>query len=229
MVKLPFYTIDGKKKEAIDAPKTIFALRVHPDLLHQAVVYALANQRRPYAHAKDRSEVRGGGRKPWRQKGTGQARHGSRRSPLWVGGGVTFGPRKEQVFAKNINKKMRQKALLGALSRKAAEEGIAVVEHFLFDEEKTKLGVKFLKATGITGTVVLWGSQDDKGFLRVFGNVSGVTPRRIENINILDVMNHAHGLFSQSALNSLIKSYGNAGLVPQKAGAGKANRAEKAS
>ena len=109
----------GEKLKETLLPKEIFEVKSNNDLIHQVVVSQMSNRRKNIAHTKDRSEVSGGGRKPWRQKGLGKARHGSIRSPIWIGGGVTFGPTKERVFKKKINKKMRRKALFMVLSAKA--------------------------------------------------------------------------------------------------------------
>lgn len=117
----------------------IFAVPAKMELIHQAVVTQLARERKVLAHTKDRSEVRGGGRKPWRQKGTGRARAGSTRSPIWIGGGVTFGPLKERNFSKKINKKMKQKALFMALSDKLAEGKLIILDNLELKEAKTKL------------------------------------------------------------------------------------------
>jgi len=117
-MKTVVYNQQGKEIGQTLLPKEIFDVKINPDLVHQVVVSQLANRRKVIAHTKGRGEVRGGGRKPWRQKGTGRARHGSIRSRLWRGGGVTFGPTKERVFKKRIPKKMRRKALLMVLSGK---------------------------------------------------------------------------------------------------------------
>src|SRR6185437_9448180 len=112
------YNIEGKETGKMTLPENIFGLPWNADLMHQVVVSMRSNARHSIAHTKDRGEVRGGGKKPWQQKGTGRARHGSSRSPIWKGGGVSHGPRKEKLYAKVLPKGMRRKALLVALSRK---------------------------------------------------------------------------------------------------------------
>ena len=111
-MKISVYNQEGKEVGRASLPKEIFEVKVNPDLVHQVAVSQMANRRQRISHTKDRGEVRGGGRKPWPQKGTGRARHGSIRSPLWIGGGVTFGPRKEKVFKKRIPKKCDGKLCL---------------------------------------------------------------------------------------------------------------------
>jgi large subunit ribosomal protein L4 len=217
-MKLPLYTIEGEKKGMVEVPEEVFGVHAHPDLTWQAVVTAGANKRRSYAHTKDRGEVRGGGKKPWKQKGTGRARHGSRRSPLWVGGGVTFGPRNERIFGKSINKKMQVKALLGVLSQKAIGGDMYIVETLAVPEAKTKGAQKFL--TGVFAEVrknddkrgkrvVLVGSLKDKEFGLAFRNILSATPRRIENMSILDATNHRYIVFSQSALEEFVTKMSN--------------------
>ncbi|MDE2213470.1 MAG: 50S ribosomal protein L4 [Patescibacteria group bacterium] len=140
------YNAKAQKTGTVALPENIFGLKWNPDLVHQVVVSMQANARRPWAHTKTRGEVRGGGRKPWRQKGTGRARHGSIRSPLWAHGGVTHGPRKERGFEKKINRKMREKALLTALSRKYQDGEIIFVDSLQMQEPKAKLAKEFLSA-----------------------------------------------------------------------------------
>ena len=139
------YDQTGKEVGQTRLPLEIFGVKMNQDVVHRVVLAQRANQRQITAHTKDRSEVRGGGKKPWRQKGTGRARHGSIRSPLWRGGGVTFGPRKERNFKQKINKKMRRKALFMVLSAKAKDNLLVILSDLKLEKPKTKLMAEVLK------------------------------------------------------------------------------------
>ncbi|HWH07523.1 MAG TPA: 50S ribosomal protein L4 [Candidatus Paceibacterota bacterium] len=132
------YTMEGKEGGTIQLPAEIFGVQWNADLVHQVVVGMQANARPTVAHTKFRGEVRGGGKKPWKQKGTGRARHGSRRSPIWVGGGVTHGPRAEKDYSVKINKKMRAAALMSVLSKKHKDGEVIFVDSLNFTAPKTK-------------------------------------------------------------------------------------------
>lgn len=132
------YTWDGKKAGKVVVPSELFALPWNADLVHQVITAMRSNARSNTAHAKDRGEVSGGGRKPWQQKGTGRARHGSIRSPIWKGGGVTHGPTNERNYERKINKKMRDKALLTVLSQKLRDGEVLFVEGAALSAPKTK-------------------------------------------------------------------------------------------
>lgn len=138
-MEYPVYNLKGEKTGIIDLPKGVFEVKKNDDLLHQVAVSLQSSRRHPIAHTKTRSEVRGGGKKPWKQKGTGRARHGSTRSPIWVGGGITFGPRNERNFDKKINKKMKEKALLMALSTKVSDNQLVVFEDMEMAKSQTKV------------------------------------------------------------------------------------------
>lgn len=132
------YNLVGKEISSVKLPESIFGLKWNESLIHQVAVSMMGNERTPVAHTKTRGEVSGTGKKPWRQKGTGRARHGSRRSPIWVGGGVAHGPRNERDYSRKINKKMKAKALFVALSKKFKDEEIIFVSDFDFRAPKTK-------------------------------------------------------------------------------------------
>ncbi len=144
-MKIPVYNQKGEKIGETLLPKEIFGIEMNPDLVHQVAISQQVRKKTPIAHTKTRGEVSGGGRKPWRQKGTGRARHGSTRSPIWKGGGVTFGPRKEKVFKKKTPKKMRRKALFMVLTTKAKERKMFVLDKLEIKKPKTKLMAKLLE------------------------------------------------------------------------------------
>src|SRR3989344_3036262 len=137
-MEYPLYNQNADKVGSVSLPDNVFGLPMNADLLHQVVISQASNKRQNIAHTKERGDVRGGGKKPWKQKGTGRARHGSIRSPIWKGGGVTFGPRNERNFNKKINKKMARKALLVALSSKARDKELIILDGLNFENWKTK-------------------------------------------------------------------------------------------
>ena len=145
MAKLNIYNQKAEKTGDIEVSDKVFGVKMSEALIHQAVVAQMANERQVIAHTKGRAEVRGGGKKPWKQKGTGSARAGSSRSPIWIGGGVTFGPTKERNFSKKINKKMKQKALLMAISDRVKNGEIIVLDNLNTKEFKTKVMDTILK------------------------------------------------------------------------------------
>lgn len=140
------YSREGTKSGTLELPASIFGVAWNADLVHEVVTGMQANARQSTAHTKDRSEVRGGGRKPWKQKGTGRARHGSRRSPIWTGGGVAHGPRNDKDYTIKINKKVRAKALAAVLSKKFSDAEVILVDNLSFDEAKAKEAKIILRA-----------------------------------------------------------------------------------
>lgn len=159
-MKISLYNQSGEIIGEVELPDKIFNLKINPDLLHQAYITQLANSRQVLAHTKGRGEVRGGGRKPWRQKGTGRARHASIRSPIWKGGGVTFGPTKERNFKKKINKRMKRQALFMALSSKIKDNEFLMLDDFKLESPKTKEAMRIFKnlSAGLPG----WRSDKKK-------------------------------------------------------------------
>ena len=183
------YNQKGEKIGQTRLPSEIFDVKVNPDLVHQVVVSQLANRRRVIAATKGRGEVRGGGRKPWRQKGTGRARHGSIRSPLWRGGGVTFGPRKERVFKKRIPKKMRRKALLMVLSGKIKNNLLILLDKLKIEKPKTKLMAEILKKLPCKENSTLIALPEyDRNIILAAGNLPQVDTLWARNLNALDLL-----------------------------------------
>ena len=144
-MKYQIYNSAGEKIKQVALNPAIFSLEINQGLVHQAVVAQMSAKRKVLADTKDRGEVRGGGRKPWQQKGTGRARHGSSRSPIWVGGGVTFGPTNDRNFKKKINKKMKRKALFMCLTDRVAGKDMVIVDKLDFKDNKTKEFVALIK------------------------------------------------------------------------------------
>ena len=144
MKKVSVYNSEAKKIKDVELNPEIFGIEVKESVVHQVAVAQMANSRDAIAHTKTRGEVRGGGKKPWRQKGTGRARHGSSRSPLWIGGGVTFGPRSDRNFSQKVNKKMKIKALFMCLSDKVAESNLFLLDKMSLSEGKTRELVKVI-------------------------------------------------------------------------------------
>lgn len=200
-MKVSVYNQKGEKVSEALLPKEIFDVKMNSDLVHQVVLSQVANRRRVIAKTKGRAEVRGGGRKPWRQKGTGRARAGSIRSPIWRGGGVTFGPTTEKVFKKRIPKKMRRKALFMVLSAKAEENLLLVLDNLKIEKPKTKsmaeiLNKLFLKKG--SGLVVL--PQMNKNIIKATRNIPRVSTIQAKDLNVLDLLCYKYIMIPKEAI-----------------------------
>lgn len=214
-MKYQVYNQNAEPISEITLADSVFKIEVKSELVQQVAVAQMANARQAIAHTKDRSEVRGGGRKPWRQKGTGRARFGSIRNPIWRGGGVTFGPTNNRNFSKNLNKKMKQKALLMVLSDKAVNQDLVIVDKLEITDYQTK---KFAKIVEQLETKALQNKEEKRSLLivdntknikleRSAGNLSGVTVINLENINIVDLLNNRDLLLTTAAVKILETRY----------------------
>lgn len=203
MQKVQVFDNSGKKVKEISAPKSVFSSPVNEHLLYEAVVNYRANQRRGTASTKTRAMVRGGGRKPWRQKGTGRARAGSTRSPLWRKGGVTFGPTPRD-YSFHLPKKVRRNALKSALAAKLAEQQLMVVEDLKLNEAKTKEGVKLLESLSLESALIV-DSHENKNLILAMRNIPKVKAVDHSQVNVYDVLNHKGLVFSQQAFDSLME------------------------
>lgn len=212
-LKIKVYNQSAEAVKDIELAAKVFGVEPNSDLLHQAVVTQMNNARQVLAHTKDRSEVSGGGKKPWKQKGTGRARAGSSRSPIWIGGGVTFGPTKDRNFSQKINQKMKQKALFMAFSDKLATGTLLVVDSLDFSEYKTKKFAAMLDSfekkilkNDRRDILVLNESQDEKA--RYSGrNLKGVKIINLENVNLVDLLNYKNLLLSEKAIKAISDRY----------------------
>ncbi len=206
MPQINVYNMDGESAGTMELPDAVFGVEANAALLYQARHVATVNARKPLAHTKDRSEVRGGGRKPWAQKGTGRARHGSIRSPLWKGGGVTFGPRIESITKRSIPAKMRKSAMRAVLSDRVGAGKFVVIDGFdALATPSTKKLSALLAALKLTSKKVLFladaGLENAVLSLR---NLPRTKSARPENINILDLLSHGTIMTSKGAVNKLI-------------------------
>lgn len=209
--ELPVYTMAGDVASSIALPESLFSVKWNADLVHQVVVGMQANARPIVANTKMRGEVRGGGKKPWKQKGTGRARHGSSRSPIWKGGGVTHGPRAERIFAVKINQKMRRAALLSVFSRKARDGEVIFVDKFEFAAPKTKEAKAALtalaKATSVSALVdkkknaALLAFADANALAKKsFRNIGNVNIEEVRNLNPVDLMTNRYLIIENPAV-----------------------------
>jgi large subunit ribosomal protein L4 len=201
--------LDQEGKEAGTAllPKEVFGIEINPDLIHQVVVSQMANRRMVIAHTKDRAQVRGGGKKPWRQKGTGRARHGSRRSPLWKGGGVTFGPTKQRNFKKDINKKMRRKAMFMVLSAKAENNLLIVLEKLVLEAAKTKAMASILKKMPFKGSLLIVLPKLEKNIVRASRNIPDLATIEARNLNALDLLSYKYLLMPKDSIKEIKETF----------------------
>ncbi len=201
----------NQKKEKVgtmELSDKIFGIKWNSDLVHQALLTQLANRREPWAHAKDRSEVRGGGRKPWKQKGTGRARHGSIRSPLWIGGGATHGPLKERIFAKKINKKMKRIATFSLLSKKLKDKELIIIDKFEGLKNKTKGWAGTLKNfIDLRSKNLLILENANKNFSKAISNIKNVDTLSPNSLNVYDLLNHKYIILESKAVSEIEKNY----------------------
>ena len=196
-MKIDLYNQKAEKAGIIEAPDNVFGREPNPALVWQVAESERANLRQSSAHTKDRSEVRGGGKKPWRQKGTGRARHGSTRSPIWVGGGVAHGPRNEKIYAKKINKKMKQRALAVILSQKLRDGEILTLDSIGIDSGKTKDAFSFVKnfagtkgydGIGFSSSALVMLASKDLNTLRALRNIPKINVIEARNAAAMDLL-----------------------------------------
>ncbi len=203
-MKYPVYNKEGKEAGEVVLPKEIFEVKLNADLVHQIVVSQMGNKRQISAHTKTRSEVSGSGKKPWRQKGTGRARHGSIRSPLWKGGGVTFGPRNDKIYEREVPKKMRRKALFMVLSQKAKEKNLIVLDKLEIETPKTKIVVKSLSKLPCKNQSLLIAlPKYDKNTFLSARNIKKTGISEARNLNIVDLMTYKYLLMTKDSIKTI--------------------------
>ena len=205
MAKVAVYNMEGKEVDSIELNDSIFGVEINEHLVHMAVLQQLANNRQGTQKAKTRSEVRGGGRKPWRQKGTGHARQGSTRAPQWTGGGVVFAPTPRDYSFK-LNKKEKRAALKSALTSRVAENKFVVVDELKLDEIKTKKFAEVLKNLQVEKALVVL-NEMDKNVIASAANIPTVKTAQTNELNVFDVLKYDTVVVTKSAVATIEEVY----------------------
>ena len=209
MIEAKVYNFEGKEFGKAELPESIFGVKWNNDLVYQVATAMQANLRRSIADTKDRAEVSGGGKKPWRQKGTGRARHGSSRSPIWRSGGITHGPLSERNFSQKINKKMKSKAFFTVLSRKLAEGEVVFVQDLPLATVKTKQAQTYLNNLAKAGferinyksgkRALISTAKSDEKTAKSFKNIPSAKADTLSNLNLLDILNYKYLVITNPA------------------------------
>ncbi len=203
------YNQEGIETGIIELPPQIFDIKPKVSILEEVVRAMRANVRRPIAHTKTRGEVRGGGKKPWRQKGTGRARHGSIRSPIWVGGGITFGPRSNRNFSLKVNKKVRKQALRMSLSAKVHEGNLMVLDGLIASSYQTKPMVALLEKLNVEGSALVILGTPNRMITNSFRNIPKVEAIPAGSLNLLKILGHRKLIVTKEAVEKIVRLLGN--------------------
>ena len=206
MAKVKVYNLQANVVGEMNLPEDLFEVEYNEPLIHEVVVAYNANQRQGTKSALTRSEVRGHAKKPWRQKGTGRARHGSTKGPQWTGGGVVFAP-KPRDFSKKVNKQKKRYALLSAISTKLAQNELVVLDKFEFANPKTKEAKAFVDAFKFEKSVLVVNDLNDKNARLATANLPKLSIAELDNLNVYDVISNKNVVFTQSAIKQLEEAY----------------------
>ena len=206
MPKIDVYDINGKKVKELELNEAVFGIEPNEAVVHSVLVNFLANQRQGTQNTKTRSEVRGGGRKPWRQKGTGRARQGSIRAPQWIKGGIALGP-KPRSYKYTVNKKERQLAVKSVLSSKVLENELVVVENLPLKEIKTKEMARILNNLKVEGKAVILLPEKDEIVQKSARNIDGVKTTLVETINVYDLLKYNKLVVTEDTVKKLEEVY----------------------
>ena len=202
MPKVNVYNVLGEQVEEIELSDNVFGVEIHHDALHQVVKNHLANLRQGTQSAKTRAEVRGGGRKPWRQKGTGRARHGSIRSPIWTGGGVTFAP-KPRDYSYKVPKKVRKLAMRSALSSKVQDDEIIILDELNLSEPKTKEMAKILDNVKSKKKALIVMDEKNLNVVKSARNIPNVKTTSVNSLNVYDILNFDSFIITKGAVEKV--------------------------
>ena len=206
MANVPVYDMNGKQVSETELNDAVFGITPNEGVMHACVVNYLANQRQGTQSTLTRTEVTGGGKKPYRQKGTGHARQGSIRAPQWYHGGVALGP-KPRSYRYTLNKKVRRLAMLSAFSQKALDQSIVVIDNLAVEGFKTKAIVNMLKALEINGKALIVTQEADKNVYKSAANIPGVKTAAVNTLNVYDILNHDAFIVSKGAVAKIEEVY----------------------
>jgi large subunit ribosomal protein L4 len=211
-MKTIVYNQKGEKMGEIELSESIFGVKLNTNLLHQVVISQMSNRRQSNAHTKDRGAVRGGGRKPWRQKGTGRARHGSIRSPIWIGGGVTFGPTNEKNYKKIIPKKIKRKALFMVLTEKVKSNTLIIVNDINLSGVKTKemfqiINTLFKNLNLKKGKTFIALPEYNENIIKSARNITDLKTIQSKDLNALDLLNTKYLIMPQKSIDSVVSTF----------------------
>lgn len=207
MIKAKIYNLEGAETGEMELPEEIFGVEMKDDLVHQAFVAHISNSRQVLADTKDRGEVRGGGKKPWKQKGTGRSRHGSIRSPIWKGGGVVFGPTSDRNYSKKINKKMKAKALFMVLSSKARDNEMIILDDAKLDKISTKTMSGALKKLPVKGKILFSLSRKNDQVFKSIKNIPNVSMIASDSLNVADLLKNKTFIINKKGIETIGKIY----------------------
>ena len=207
MPNIKVYKMDGTEAGSLELSEKVFGAEYREELVHQAVVTRLANDRQGTKSTLTRTEVRGGGRKPWRQKGTGNARQGSIRAPQWIKGGVVFAP-KSRDFSKGMNKKAKQAALISALSRKVADGDVIVLEELTVKEGKTKEISAMAKALNLNKTAIIYMDKADEKVVLSARNIANLSTLPVEQLSVYEIVANDKVVLTKDAVKKIEEAYG---------------------
>lgn len=208
MADVTLYTMDGAQAGTLSLAKALFEVAPKLGVIHSVIVAQDANSRQVLAHTKDRSDVQGGGKKPWKQKGTGRARHGSSRSPIWIGGGITFGPRNDRNFTLKVNKSQKRLALSMVLSDKVATGNFVAVDAFTFPEPKTSLAAAMRKALpGADAKALIVLAPGEENLYRAARNLPNTETIRAGSLNVRDVAKYPYLITSKAGVDAMTEIF----------------------
>jgi large subunit ribosomal protein L4 len=202
-MKIDIYNKDGKQEGKMELSDAVFGVDIKESVVHKVYLAQINNARQPWAHTKDRSDVSGGGRKPWRQKGTGRARHGSIRSPIWKGGGVTFGPRNTQNSKQKVNKKTNVQAVKMCLSDKVHENKLIVIDGLVSNGKTKQMAELRNLLPGAGKTTVVLSAKDESSLNRATRNIPKLDLQRAIDVNVVDLLNHQYVITNKEGVKVL--------------------------